>query len=88
MMVFLVESADGEFCLRADHLSELARIGVTNVALLRDGQTVGIVFEGWLFDPAQSAGAAAEAVDLTRGRTLHPVMHMAVSTAPHEGGAS
>jgi hypothetical protein len=88
MMVVLLGPADEEFCLRPDHVDELARLGVTNVALLRDQQTVGIVLEGWLFDPARSARAAAQAVDLTGGRTLHPVMHVAVSNAAQTGGAS
>ena len=88
MMVVLLGPADGQFCLRPDHVYELARLGVTNVALLRDERTVGIVLEGWSFDPAQSSRAAAEAVGATSARTLHPVLHMAVSTAAREGGAS
>jgi hypothetical protein len=80
MMVVLLGPADGEFCLRPDHVYELARLGVTNVALLRDEQSVGIVLEGWSFDPARSSRAAAEAVGANRARTLHPVLQMAVST--------
>ncbi len=81
MMVVLLASTDGEVCLRPNHIYELARLGVTNVALLRDEQAVGIVLEGWSFDPAQSARAAAEAVGAGRARTLHPVLEMAVSSA-------
>ncbi len=43
MMVVLLGSTDGEVCLRPNHIYELARLGVTNVALLRDEQAVGIV---------------------------------------------
>ncbi len=81
MMVVLLGSTDGEVCLRPNHIYELARLGVTNVALLRDEQAVGIVLEGWSFDPARSARAAAEAVGAARARTLHPVLEMAVSSA-------
>jgi hypothetical protein len=81
MMVVLLGSTDGEVCLRPNHIYELARLGVTNVALLRDEQAVGIVLEGWSFDPARSARAAAEAVGAGRARTLHPVLEMAVSSA-------
>ena len=80
MMVVLLGPADGEFCLRSDHAYELARLGVTNVALLRDEQTVGIVLEGWSFDPAQSERAAIDAVGAAGARTLHPILQLAVSS--------
>ena len=84
MMVLLVGSEGGEFCLREELVSTLARIGVTNVAVVRDDRTVGIVLEGWLFDPARDARVAAEAVGAApQARALHPVMHLAVSTASH-----
>jgi hypothetical protein len=85
MMVVLLGEADGEFCVRPEQVSELARLGVTNLALVRDDRIVGIVLEGWLFDPAGSAEAAALAVG-AGGRTLHPVLHMAVSAMAPEGG--
>ena len=84
-MVVLLGEADGEFCLRQEQVSELARLGVTNLALVRDDRYVGVVLEGWLFDPGDSAEAAALAVG-AGSRTLHPVLHMAVSTAAREGG--
>jgi hypothetical protein len=88
MMVVLLEAPDGEFCVRQDHVAQLARLGVSNLALLRDDRTVGIVLEGWLFDPGRS-GAAALAGLAHGGRALHPVLQMAVSalTAPAEAGA-
>jgi hypothetical protein len=81
MMVVLLEGSDGEFCVRSEHVSQLARLGVTNVALVRDRQTVGIVLEGWLFDPARSAAAALSGL-ADGGRALHPFLHMAVSATP------
>jgi len=87
MMALLIDEADGEFCLRRELIETLARLGVTSVALLRDRQTVGIVLEGWLLDPARSEGALVEAFGTaSRVRTLHPILHLAVSTAAHEGG--
>ena len=86
MMVLLME-CDGELCLAQGFASELAQLGVTNIALVRDHQTVGVVLEGWLFDPALSADAVANVVGAGAGaRTLHPVMEMAVSDATHQGG--
>ena len=87
MMVVLLDGVTGEFCVREELVVSLARLGVTNVAVVRDVRTVGVVLEGWLFDPARSAGAAAEAVGASSGaRVLHPVMQLAVSTAATEGG--
>ncbi len=86
MMVVLLD-APADFSVRHDVVQELARLGVTSVALVRDERTVGIVLEGWLFDPARSAG---EAASVTAGpgpaRVLRPVLQMAVSTAQSQGG--
>ena len=80
MTVLLLDPADGGFCLREAFLSNLATLGVTSVALVRDERALGIVLEGWMFDPAQSAEAAANAVGVRpRPRTLRPLVHMAVS---------
>lgn len=87
MTVLLVDSAETGFCLREQLLSELARLGVTSVALVRDERTVAIVLEGWAFDPERSAEAAAEAVKATpAARTLRPVMHVAVASGAAKGG--
>jgi hypothetical protein len=84
MMVLLVSGAGREICLREELVHKLARLGVTDVAVVRDDRTVGIVLEGWLFDPARDARAIAEAIGAaTRPRALHPVMHLAVSAASH-----
>lgn len=86
MMVVLLEASDGDFCVRPDQVAQLARLGVSNLALVRDRQTVGIVLEGWLFDPARS-GAAVVSGFTNGGRALHPVLHMSVSTTSAPGGA-
>jgi hypothetical protein len=81
MMVLLMD-CDGELCLAHEFASDLAQLGVTNIAVVRDRHTLGVVVEGWLFDPARSADAVANAVGARSGaRTLHPVMEMAVSNA-------
>jgi len=82
MMVLLLDDAEGAFAIREDQISELTRLGITSVDVLRDRQVVGVVLEGWLFDPARSARAAAKAVTTTTAvRTLRPLLHMAVSAA-------
>ena len=68
-------------CLRSDALSALARLGVTSVALVRDERSLGVVVEGWAFDPIGSAEAVIAAVSgrSRRARTLQPVMEMTLS---------
>lgn len=87
MTVLLLDGADRAFSLRQELVAELARLGVTNFALLRDEQTVSVVLEGWMFDPERSAEAAAEAVGADGSvRTLRPVMQVAVANAVAQGG--
>lgn len=65
----------------------LASLGVTSVALLRDEETVGVVLEGWAFDPARHAQAATAALasEPPFARLL-PVVDMGVSNATQQGG--
>jgi len=83
----LFPASDEEPTLRPGALEELARLGVTNVALLRDGSTAGLVLEGWAFT-AEAAPQACAVVGACDGvRTLHPLAQMAVSAAPKGGGS-
>ena len=66
-------------------VSQLARLGVTNLALVRDEQTAGVVLEGWLFDPLGSAPAVTNVIGTEHAtRLLHPVMHLAISANTKE----
>ena len=66
---------------------QLAALGVTNVTLLRDADTVAVVLEGWAFNPAGSTRAAAAALgDATTCRVLEPALDVAVSSAESIGG--
>jgi hypothetical protein len=78
-MVVLFEAGADGFSVRPDQVSQLARLGVSNLALLRDRDTIGVVLEGWLFDPARSAAAAVSGLS-TGARALHPLFEMAVSS--------
>lgn len=79
--------SDEEPALQPAALERLARLGITNVALLRDGSTVGLVLEGWAFDPKRACEAARAVAGSSEGvRTLRPLMQMAVSSAATEGG--
>ena len=81
--VVLLPASETEPSLRPAAVAELARLGVTSVALVRDDRTLGLVVEGWAFDPERSAEAVVAAVAgrASRARTLHSLLHVAVSCA-------
>ncbi len=61
----------------------LAALGVTRVSLLRDQDGIGIVLEGWAFDPAridEAVRVVFPAGDSTI-RILHEVERVAVTVA-------
>jgi hypothetical protein len=70
-----------EVSLNPEVAARLGDLGVTNVSVLRDDETVGFVLEGWAFDPDRSADAAQAILDGDgcAARKLQPLMHMAVS---------
>lgn len=82
-MVVLVETPAEDVSLDPLAIGRLAKLGITNLALVRDQRTVGIVLEGWAFEPAASADAAlaSVAVDTANARVLLPLGEMAVSAA-------
>lgn len=88
-MAMAVVLMDGgmDLVLSADAVSELGRLGVTNVTLVRGEDTTGVVLEGWAFDPATAADAVAVLRDVAgSSRTLYPVAQTAVAGARLEGG--
>ena len=82
MVAVLFPISNSEPKLEASSLEELASLGITSVALLRDSSIAGFVLEGWAFD-ARDVERAARAVAGTRdgARTLRPIAQMSVSTA-------
>lgn len=88
MIVVLIPTSEAEPTLQPEAVSELARLGITSLAVVRDDRTLGLVLEGWAFDPSRSTEAVLAAVSSpgSRARTLHPLYQMAVSTAPIASG--
>jgi len=86
MVVVLFPSSDEAPRLQPDALEKLARLGVTNVALLRDASVAGLVLEGWAFDPrdAQQAAYAVGGVD-EDVRLLQPLVQMGISSSAAPG---
>jgi hypothetical protein len=80
--VVLLPATHREPWLQSAATTALARLGVTGIAVVRDDRTLGLVVEGWAFDPIRSAGALLEALGAQcETRTLYPVLEMAVSPA-------
>lgn len=82
MAVLLVLMPSGKkTCLGPDAAAALRRLGVTSVALLRNERLLGVVVEGWAFDPAGSAEAVLAAVTGPNpgSRILQPVVEMSLS---------
>jgi hypothetical protein len=87
MVVVLMPIAAGAPSLDADSLRRLAELGITNLALVRDEETVGLVLEGWAFDPTRSERAALDALVDTQieARTLRPLTELTVSALSNDG---
>lgn len=80
IVLLVLDVADGSFVLGHQAGRELARLGVTRVAVMQDGATVGVLVEGWAFDPT-STTRAIDALDALGGRprVLLPVLDVSVS---------
>ena len=61
----------------------LAALGVTSLSLLRDPDGIGIVLEGWAFDPARIDEAVRVVFPAGQStiRILHEVERVAVTVA-------
>ena len=59
----------------------LAQLGISRISLLADSAGIGVVLEGWAFDPAQidDAVRAMFPDGHDRVRVLHEVEHVAVA---------
>lgn len=84
-MVLLFPEGAGNVSLRPETAARLSRLGVTTVAVVGDDEMVGVVLEGWAFDPGTCAAEAAAIVGGERSpRVLHPLLQMAVSPRVQE----
>jgi hypothetical protein len=91
MLVVVLDARTGESALDATAATRLADLGVTHVAIARDGVSEAVVLEGWAFDTATSGREATEIVaGNASSRTLQPVLQTLLSrtitnqdTTPH-----
>ena len=80
--VLMLWPANADLRIGSLQASQLAALGITSLALLRDDESVGVVLDGWAFDPARSARAAgAVLVAELQSRILLPVLEVGVSSA-------
>jgi hypothetical protein len=79
-MLLLLMPQGADVTVGPETAERLAALGVSSVSLVRDDESVGVVLEGWAFDPTTSAADAMSIVGGANatGRTLRPVLHLAV----------
>jgi hypothetical protein len=86
-LVILVPAATGELSLSSASVAALSRLGVTEISMARDRETVALVLEGWAFDPSRPGAVfTVLGAQYSQARALQPVVQMAVSPATSEGG--
>ena len=80
IVLLILDVADAPFAVGAQAGHELARLGVTRVAVMQDGTTLGVLLEGWAFDTTNSR-RAIDALDVfgVDPRVLLPVLDVSVS---------
>ena len=80
MVVVLSPVTDEEPRLGPAALEELARLGVTSIALLRDRSLAGLVLEGWAFDSRDAHQAASVVAGACEGiQILEPLLQYGVT---------
>lgn len=83
MLLLLVPEAARAVSVGPNEVAGLADLGVTDVTLMRDGDAIAVILEGWALEPAGAARAAARVLmpDRTLARAFQTVAHVAVSAA-------
>jgi hypothetical protein len=80
-MLLVLLPPETEASLHPEAIRRLARLGITHLAVVSDGRSLGLLVEGWAFDPGGSAdlvvGAVAGAV--TGARALLPLAEMTLA---------
>ena len=85
MALLVAEEGAGDPVVGPQAAEQLAELGITRVSLLADRSGVGVLLEGWAFDPARVPEAVGVMFpDGAEVRTLHAVGQVAVEV-PSEG---
>ncbi len=90
MLMLVAEREAGEPAVGPSVAERLANLGITRVALLRDGVSVGVVLEGWAFSASSADEAVRALFPASRSgvRTFREVQSVVVSPAQMQGRTS
>jgi hypothetical protein len=83
MVLLVAQPSAGQPVLGPEAAQRLAELGISRIALLADDAGIGVVLEGWAFDPAR-VEEAVQTVFPGGGvgvRILHDIEHVAVAPA-------
>lgn len=85
MAMLVSGAADGEPALGPAVAERLAGLGVSRISLLRDTRGIGLVLEGWAFDPGD-IDEAARIVFPARSavRVLHEIERVSLTLQDQE----
>ncbi len=61
-LALIVEERREGLALSPGVATQLSRLGITRVSMLREGDSVAVVLEGWAFDPDRSGRDAQAAL--------------------------
>jgi hypothetical protein len=88
MALLVARTAAGEPAVGLDVAERLAEFGISRMSLLRDRSSVGIVLEGWAFDPTQTGEVVRVLfpVGVAEVRVFREVENVVVTSNPAEGG--
>jgi hypothetical protein len=85
MVLLVAQPSAGQPVLGPEAAQRLAELGISRIALLADDAGIGVVLEGWAFDPARVNDAVRSVFPAGSGtdvRVLHDVELVAVAPAP------
>lgn len=87
--MLVVDSAAGQPVVGPAAVARLSALGITRVSLLADSTEIGVVLEGWAFDPRQIEEAARAVFPGARAgvRVFAEIEHVAVSALAAERSA-
>ncbi|HSO29405.1 MAG TPA: hypothetical protein VLS28_05850 [Candidatus Sulfomarinibacteraceae bacterium] len=86
MVLLVARPSAGQPVLGPEAAQRLATLGISRIALLADDAGIGVVLEGWAFDPARVDDAVMSVFPAGSGtdvRVLHDVEFVAVTPAPN-----